>query len=97
MTRNTFVYSHPINVYIIKQLGMTLAQFCELYAHSRGTVSSWITRNRRVESLPVSFIYDLSLAASSNMSSTYEELLSLQDEYEIYISSIGKRKKKRIE
>lgn len=97
MTRNTFVYSHPINVYIIKHLGMTLDQFCELYAHSRGTVSSWITRNRRVESLPVAFIYDLSLAASSNMSSTYEELLSLQDEYEIYITSIGKRKKKRIE
>lgn len=97
MTRNTFVYSHPINVFIIKQLGMTLAQFCELYSHSRGTVSSWITRNRRVESLPVSFIYDLSLAASSNMSSTYEDLLSFQDEYEIYISSIGKRKKKRIE
>ncbi|EPH94755.1 replication control protein PrgN [Enterococcus faecalis 06-MB-DW-09] len=85
MTRNTFVYSHPINVYIIKHLGMTLDQFCELYAHSRGTVSSWITRNRRVESLPVSFIYDLSLAASSNITSTYEELLSLQDEYEIYI------------
>ncbi|MGG5322321.1 MULTISPECIES: type III secretion system protein PrgN [unclassified Enterococcus] len=82
MSRNTFVYSHPINVFIIKYLGVTVA--------------SWITRNRRVESLPVGFIYDLGLAASSNMSSTYEELLSLQDEYEIYISSIGKRKKNEL-
>ena len=97
MSRNTFVYSHPINVFIIKYLGVTVEQFCVSYGYSQGTVASWITRNRRVESLPVGFIYDLGLAASSNMSSTYEELLSLQDEYEIYISSIGKRKKKRIE
>ncbi len=27
---------------------------------SQGTVVSWITRNRRVESLPVVFIYDFS-------------------------------------
>ncbi|MGG5311176.1 MULTISPECIES: type III secretion system protein PrgN [Enterococcus] len=97
MSRNTFVYSHPINVFIIKYLGVTVDQFCESYGYSQGTVASWITRNRRVESLPVGFIYDLGLAASSNMSDLYEELLSLQDEYEIYISTIGKRKKKQIE
>ncbi|UBM07023.1 type III secretion system protein PrgN [Enterococcus mundtii] len=97
MSRNTFVYSHPINVFIIKYLGVTVDQFCESYGYSQGTVASWITRNRRVESLPVGFIYDLGLASSSNMSSTYEDLLSLQDEYEIYISTIGKRKKKQIE
>ncbi|HFM8235772.1 TPA: type III secretion system protein PrgN, partial [Enterococcus faecium] len=31
MSINTFVYSHPINVYIIKNLGITVEQFCELY------------------------------------------------------------------
>ncbi|EQV44122.1 hypothetical protein EFZG_03991, partial [Enterococcus faecium TC 6] len=29
MSINTFVYSHPINVYIIKYLGITVDQFCE--------------------------------------------------------------------
>lgn len=97
MSRNTFVYSHPINVLIIKYLGVTVEQFCESYGYSQGTVASWITRNRRVESLPASFIYDLSLAASLNMSDVYEKLLLLQDEYDTYLISKGKKKKKHIE
>ncbi len=43
MPRKTFVYPHPINAYIIKQLGITVEEFCELHAFSQGTVSSWIT------------------------------------------------------
>ena len=61
MPRKTFVYPHPINAYIIKQLGITVEEFCELHAFSQGTVSSWITRNKKIETLPVSFIYSLSL------------------------------------
>ncbi|EGO9032051.1 type III secretion system protein PrgN, partial [Enterococcus faecalis] len=41
MPRKTFVYPHPINAYIIKQLGITVEEFCELHAFSQGTVSSW--------------------------------------------------------
>lgn len=78
MSINTFVYSHPINVYIIKNLGITVEQFCELYAYPQGTVASWITRQRRIKSLPASFVYDLSLASSLNMSDVYEKLLSLE-------------------
>ncbi|MDA9428870.1 putative prgn [Enterococcus mundtii 1A] len=97
MSRNTFVYSHPINVFIIKYLGVTVDQFCESYGYSQGTVASWITRNRRVESLPVGFIYDLGLAASLNMSDLYDKLLLLQEDYDAYLISKGKKKKKHIE
>ncbi|MGC3164640.1 hypothetical protein, partial [Enterococcus faecium] len=57
-------------------------QFCELYAYPQGTVASWITRQRRIKSLPASFIYDLSLASSCNMSDVYEKLLILENEYD---------------
>ena len=67
MPRKTFVYPHPINAYIIKQLGITVEEFCELHAFSQGTVSSWITRNKKIETLPISFIYSLSLSASKTM------------------------------
>ncbi|MGL9847791.1 replication control protein PrgN [Enterococcus sp. DIV0765f] len=97
MSRNTFVYSHPINVFIIKYLGVTVDQFCESYGYSQGTVASWITRNRRVESLPVGFIYDLGLAASLNMSDVYEKLLILENEYDQFNFNQKKKKKKHID
>ncbi|MGG5325769.1 replication control protein PrgN, partial [Enterococcus pernyi] len=40
MSINTFVYSHPINVFIIKYLGVTVDQFCESYGYSQATVAS---------------------------------------------------------
>ncbi|MES5415104.1 type III secretion system protein PrgN [Enterococcus mundtii] len=97
MSRNTFVYSHPINVFIIKYLGVTVDQFCESYGYSQGTVASWITRNRRVESLPVGFIYDLGLAASLNMSDVYEKLLILENEYDQFTSNQRRKLKTQID
>lgn len=97
MSRNTFVYSHPINVFIIKYLGITVDQFCESYGYSQGTVASWITRNRRVESLPVGFIYDLGLAASLNMSDVYEKLLILENEYDHFTSNQQRKLKTQID
>lgn len=97
MSINTFVYSHPINVYIIKYLGITVEQFCELYDYAQGTVASWITRQRRIKTLPASFIYDLSLASSTNMSEVYEKLLVLENEYEHFNSKQKNRKKKHID
>ena len=96
MSINTFVYSHPINVYIIKNLGITVEQFCELYAYPQGTVASWITRQRRIKSLPASFVYDLSLASSLNMSDVYEKLLSLEKEYDSFKIKHDKKIKKHI-
>ncbi|OTO49798.1 type III secretion system protein PrgN [Enterococcus faecium] len=97
MSINTFVYSHPINVYIIKYIGITVDQFCELYGYPQGTVASWITRQRRIKTLPASFIYDLSLASSTNMSDVYEKLLVLENEFDQYTSKQKKRKKKHID
>ncbi|MEI1233318.1 type III secretion system protein PrgN [Enterococcus mundtii] len=97
MSRNTFVYSHPINVFIIKYLSVTVDQFCESYGYSQGTVASWITRNRRVESLPVGFIYDLGLAASLNMSDVYEKLLILENEYDRFTSNQQRKLKTQID
>lgn len=97
MSINKFVYSHPINVYIIKYLGITVDQFCELYDYPQGTVASWITRQRRIKTLPASFIYDLSLASSTNMSDVYEKLLLLENEYEQFNSKQKDRKKTHID
>ncbi|EOH8798517.1 type III secretion system protein PrgN [Enterococcus hirae] len=96
MSINTFIYSHPINVYIIKYLGITVEQFCELYAYPQGTVASWITRQRRIKSLPASFIYDLSLASSMNMTDVYEKLLVLENVYDQFTSKQNKKEKKHI-
>ncbi len=52
MSVNTYVYAHPVNVFVIRQLGMTIDEFCELHSYKQGTVSSWITRNRTVKTLP---------------------------------------------
>lgn len=93
MSINTFIYSPPINVYIIKYLGITVEQFCELYAYPQGTVASWITRQRRIKSLPASFIYDLSLASSMNMTDVYEKLLVLENVYDQFTSKQNKKEK----
>ncbi|HCQ8747304.1 TPA: type III secretion system protein PrgN [Enterococcus faecalis] len=92
MPRKTFVYPHPINTYIIKQLGITVEEFCELHAFSQGTVSSWITRNKKIETLPISFIYSLSLSASKTMDQVYSDLLKLQDDYSLHLERYKRTK-----
>lgn len=67
MSLNTFVYLHSINTYIIKKLGIPVEEFCKLQDLSEGTVSSCIIRNKRIETLPASFNYTLSLSASNTM------------------------------
>ncbi|MDU3485636.1 MAG: type III secretion system protein PrgN [Enterococcus faecalis] len=86
MPRKTFVYPHPINAYIIKQLGITVEE-------SQGTVSSWITRNKKIETLPISFIYSLSLSASKTMDQVYSDLLKLQDDYLLHLEHHRRTKK----
>lgn len=93
MPRKTFVYPHPINAYIIKQLGITVEEFCELHDLSQGTISSWITRNKKIGTLPVSFIYSLSLSASKSMDQVYSDLLKLQDDYLLHLERHRRTKK----
>ena len=35
-----YVYSHPINVFIIGKLGLSVEVFCELYGFKQGTLSA---------------------------------------------------------
>ncbi|MCD5032939.1 type III secretion system protein PrgN [Enterococcus faecalis] len=93
MARNTFVYPHPLNAYIIKQLGITVEEFCELHSFSQGTISSWITRNKKIETLPISFIYSLSLSSSKTMDQVYSDLLKLQDDYLLHLERYRRTKK----
>lgn len=95
MTTNIFVYPHPVNVFIIGQLGITVDDFCRLYGHVQSTLASWITRDRKVETLPISFLYSLSLASGKSMDVVFDELLRLQNDYEKYLEK-NKRKKKII-
>ncbi|EMF0103112.1 type III secretion system protein PrgN, partial [Enterococcus hirae] len=67
-----------------------------LYGFNQGTVASWVTRERSVETLPASFIYALSLASSRNMGEIYEELLKLQEDYYRYRERVGFKKGKKV-
>lgn len=95
MSTNNYVYPHPINTYIIGQLGMSVDEFCDLHGFVRSTVASWMTRNKQVESLPCGFIYSLSLASSRPMESVYDELLKLQDQYLNHLKSNRQKKTKK--
>ncbi|EMF0115983.1 type III secretion system protein PrgN [Enterococcus hirae] len=98
MSMKLYVYSHAVNVYILRYLGLPVEQFCELYGFNQGTVASWVTRERSVETLPVSFVYALSLASSRSMDAVYGELLKLQEDYLRYRERVGfKKVKKRLE
>jgi len=95
MTTNKFVYPHPINTYIIKNLNLTVQEFCEQFEYPQSTVATWVSRERRVESLPVGFIYALSLASSKTMDWVFSELLLFQEEYDKHTIQ-NKRTKKHI-
>lgn len=91
MKLNTFVYPHPVNVFIIRQLGITVEQFCELHGYKQGTVASWVTRNRTVKTLPCDFLYCLSLSSGWAMDDVYRHLLVLEERF---LKSIDPKKKK---
>jgi hypothetical protein len=68
-----------------------------MHGFKQSTVASWIHRDRRIESLPVSFIYALSLASSRSMNTVYSRLLALQDEYDKQLAQNKKKEKERLE
>ncbi|EQB4897766.1 type III secretion system protein PrgN [Enterococcus faecalis] len=82
-----------MNTYIIKQLGVTVEEFCELHDLSQETISSWITRNKKIETLPISFIYSLYLSASKTIDQIYSDLLKLQDDYFLHLERHRRTKK----
>lgn len=95
MSVNTYVYPHPVSVFVIRRLGMTIDEFCELHSYKQSTVASWVTRSRTVKTLPCDFLYCLSLSSGNSMDKVYQELLLLEDDF---LRSIHpKRKKKYVE
>lgn len=95
MSVKTYVYPHPINAFVIGQLGISVEEFCELHGYKQGTVSSWVTRNRSVKAIPCDFLYCLSLSGNVSMDKVYHELLILEEDF---LRSIDpKRKKKKID
>ncbi|HFJ8823594.1 TPA: type III secretion system protein PrgN, partial [Enterococcus faecium] len=50
-----------------------------------------------IKSLPASFVYDLSLASSMNMTDVYEKLLILENEYDQFNSNQQRKVKKQID
>lgn len=94
MSVNTFVYPYPINVFVIRQLGMSVEEFCELHGYKQSTVATWSYRNRPVSLLPCDFLYCLSLSSSWTMDRVYKELLVLEEEFQR--SMVPKKKKEKI-
>jgi len=92
MSVNTFVYPYPVSVFIIKQLGMSVEEFCELHDYKQSTVATWSYRNRPVGLLPCDFLYCLSLSAGWSMDRVYRELLVLE---EVYQESLDPKKEKK--
>lgn len=91
MSVNTFVYPYPVSVFIIKQLGMSVEEFCELHNYKQSTVATWAYRNRSVGLLPCDFLYCLRLSSGWTMDKVYKELLVLEEQY---LSSIDPKKEK---
>lgn len=94
MSVNTFVYPYPVSVFIIKQLGMSVEEFCELHSYKQSTVATWAYRNRPVRLLPCDFLYCLSLSASMPMDDVYKELLQLEEQF--LLSIVPKKEKKYV-
>lgn len=92
MSVNTFVYPYPVSVFIIKQLGMSVEEFCELHDYKQSTVATWSYRNRPVGLLSCDFLYCLSLSAGWSMDRVYRELLVLE---EVYQESLDPKKEKK--
>lgn len=91
MSVNTFVYPYPVSVFIIKQLGMSVEEFCELHDYKQSTVATWSYRNRPVGLLPCDFLYCLSLSAGWSMDDVFRHLLLLEERF---LKSIVPKKKK---
>ncbi|MGL2036052.1 type III secretion system protein PrgN, partial [Enterococcus faecalis] len=49
--------------------------------------------NKKIETLPISFIYSLSLSASQTMDQVYSDLLKLQDDYLLHLEHHRRTKK----
>lgn len=48
---------------------------------------------KKIETLPISFIYSLSLSASKTMDQVYSDLLKLQDDYLLHLERHRRTKK----
>ncbi|MEM5041336.1 type III secretion system protein PrgN, partial [Enterococcus faecalis] len=48
---------------------------------------------KKIETLPISFIYSLSLSASQTMDQVYSDLLKLQDDYLLHLERYRRTKK----
>jgi hypothetical protein len=90
-----YVYSHPVNAFIIGYLGLSVEVFCELYGFKQGTLSSWITRDKEVATLPIAFLYALTLASGESMENVYEKLCMYEDEYKDYQKLVAPKKRKK--
>ncbi|WP_438841024.1 MULTISPECIES: type III secretion system protein PrgN [unclassified Enterococcus] len=98
MLIKNYVYSHPVNVFIIGRLGLSVELFCELYGFKQGTLSSWVTREKTVATLPIEFLHALSLVCGETMDQVYDCLCVLEQEYvEFKKANKPKKRKKYIQ
>ncbi|MDT2348406.1 type III secretion system protein PrgN [Enterococcus faecium] len=98
MLIKNYVYSHPVNVFIIGRLGLSVELFCELYGFKQGTLSSWVAREKTVATLPIEFLHALSLACRETMDQVYDCLCVLEQEYiEFKKDNKSKKRKKYIQ
>lgn len=74
-----YVYSHPVNVFIIGRLGLSVEVFCELYGFKQGLCLLGLP-GKTVASLPIEFLHGLSLA-SGRLWIRYMIVCVLEQEY----------------
>ena len=89
-----YVYPHPINVFLIGDLDMSIVRFCELTGFKQSTLSSWISRNRPVGQLPVDFILALHLVSNQSLENIINRLLQIEAQYFKNNASHGRHRKK---
>ncbi|WP_366533422.1 hypothetical protein ACOJIU_18260 (plasmid) [Carnobacterium maltaromaticum] len=74
---------HPILEFIKKELKMNLSDFSAISGIPQSTISTWIRRERELNSLPIHFYVALADLSNLRLDEVYNKLIRLESEYKV--------------
>lgn len=74
---------HPILEFLKKELKMNLSDFSAISGIPQSTVSTWIQRERELNSLPIYFYVALADLSNLRLDEVYNKLIRLESEYKV--------------
>lgn len=83
MTKVRRIGKHPIFTFLRDELKMNLSEFSVVTGIPQSTVSTWIERERTIETLPMYFFVGLANLGNLSLDQVYNALIVLESEYVI--------------